>query len=165
MDESLAELGALLSSRQVAALGTIHEGAPYVSAAPFALLEDGSAFIVHVSELAAHTGDMLADPRVSLLILAPEGPKTLPQSIRRLTVLGRASPVEEDSPLHARAKARYLERFPDAEPIFGLGGFSLFKIVPESLRWIGGFAGAQSLGPEALAEAVRSGAAGASISP
>ena len=159
MDESLAELGALLANRQVAALGTIHDGAPYVSAVPFALLEDGSAFVIHVSELAAHTGDMLADPRVSLLVLAPEGPKTQPQSIRRLTVLGRASQVEDDTPLHSRAKARYLERFPDAAPIFDLGGFSLFRIVPESLRWIGGFAGAQTLGSEALVQAVRSGKA------
>ena len=54
MDESIAELGALVGGRQVAALGTLHEGAPYVSAVPFALLEDGSAFIIHVSELAAH---------------------------------------------------------------------------------------------------------------
>jgi heme oxygenase (biliverdin-IX-beta and delta-forming) len=159
MDESIAEMGALLSTRQVAALGTIHEGAPYVSAVPFAFLEDGSAFLVHVSELAAHTHDMLAEPRVSLLLMAPESAETLPQSLPRLTVLGRANRIEEDAPLHARAKARYLERFPDSEQMFGFADFSLFAIVPESLRWIGGFAGAQSLGPEALAEAAQSGKA------
>jgi len=69
MNEALAsQLRQLVMSRSTAALGTLHTGAPYVSMVPFVLLDDASAFIVHVSGLAAHTQDMLADPRVSLLI-------------------------------------------------------------------------------------------------
>ena len=157
MDENLRGLSGLLASRKVAALGTLHGGAPYVSMVPFALLEDGSTFVIHVSELSAHTQDMLADPRVSLLIAQSESAETLPQELARITVLGKASQIDDDSPEHAPAMARYLERFPDSEPMFGFGDFSLFAIRPESLRWIGGFAGAQSLNLEEFAEAVRKG--------
>ena len=157
MDENLVGLRDLLASRKVAALGTLHGGAPYVSMVPFALLGDGSAFLIHVSELSAHTQDMLTDPRVSLLITASESAETLPQELARLTVLGQASQIDEEAAEHAPAKARYLERFPDSEPMFGFGDFSLFAIRPAAFRWIGGFAGAQSLSPEEFAGALRTG--------
>jgi hypothetical protein len=44
----------LLHTQQVAALGTLHEGQPYVSMVPFALLPGGSGFVIHVSQLATH---------------------------------------------------------------------------------------------------------------
>jgi len=153
--EQLRELAELVEGRKVAALGTLHEGAPYVSMVPFALLEDGSAFVIHVSELAAHTQDMLTDPRVSLLITQSESAETLPQSLARVTVLGQAKQIDEESADYARAMARYLARFPDSEPMFGFADFSLFGIRPASLRWIGGFAAAQSLTAEEFAIAVR----------
>ena len=155
MDEDLVGLSDLLSSRKVAALGTLHDGAPYVSMVPFALLEDGSAFLIHVSELSAHTQDMLADPRVSLLIMESESAETLPQELARVTVLGRARQIDESAAEHAPAMARYLDRFPDSAPMFAFADFSLFAIRPETLRWIGGFAAAQSLTPEEFTEAVR----------
>jgi heme oxygenase (biliverdin-IX-beta and delta-forming) len=149
-------LKALLDSRTVAALGTIHQGAPYVSMVPFALLPDGSAFLIHVSELSAHTGDMLAEPRVSLLVMAAETPDLFAQELPRVTILGKAAPVPDPSAKYEAGKARYLERFPDAAPIFELGGFSLFSITPEHVRWIGGFAGAESLTPAEFAQAASS---------
>jgi heme oxygenase (biliverdin-IX-beta and delta-forming) len=156
MDESPdGALKDLIASRRVAALGTLHDGAPYVSMVPFALLPDGSAFLIHVSGLSAHTGDMLKDPRVSLLVIAPESPEHLAQELPRVTILGRAAQVPEPSGEYDTGMARYLERFPDAAPMFQLGDFSLFTITPEHVRWIGGFAGAESLTPEAFAKAVR----------
>ena len=152
-DPALREL---LATRTVAALGTLHDGAPYVSMVPFAILPDGSAFLIHVSELSAHTGDMLKDPRVSLLVMGAEGPGVFAQELPRVTVLGKAEPVADPSPEYDAGKARYLERFPDAEPIFQLGGFSLFTIRPEHVRFIGGFAGAQTLTAEDLQRAARS---------
>jgi putative heme iron utilization protein len=157
MNEELIGLRELVASRKVAALGTLHGGAPYVSMVPFAILENGSAFLIHVSELSAHTQDMLTDPRVSLLITASESGEALPQELARVTVLGQARQIDEEAAEHAPAKARYLTRFPDSEPMFGFADFSLFAIRPEEIRWIGGFAGAQSLTPEEFSEAVRAG--------
>jgi putative heme iron utilization protein len=155
MDENLVALRDLVAGRKVAALGTLHGGAPYVSMVPFSLLEDGSAFLIHVSELSAHTQDMLDDPRVSIMVMQPESAETLPQEVARVTVHGRANRIEESSEEYERGKARYLERFPDSEPMFGFGDFSLFAIRPEAVRWIGGFAGAQSLEPGEFVAAVR----------
>lgn len=156
MDEVLArELRELVTSRTVAALGTLHGGAPYVSMVPYALLPDGSAFIIHVSGLSAHTQDMLDDPRVSLMVMAAETPDALPQELARFTVIGNAAQIPEPSAEYDSAKARYLERFPDSAPIFDLGDFSLFAITPSTVRWVGGFAQAQSLTPESFAGAVR----------
>ena len=158
MADSFAEpLRRLLSGRSIAALGTLHDGAPFVSMVPFALAEDGSAFFVHVSALAAHTRDMLADPRVSLLVVDAESPGAPPQALPRLTVVGTAAQLAADSPERSRARAFYLVRFPDAEPMFDFADFSLFAIRPTSLRWVGGFAQAQSLTPASFAAAVRSG--------
>src|SRR5262249_39789819 len=139
------ELQSLLASRRVASLGTIHEGEPYVSMVPFALRSDGSAFLIHVSGLSAHTEDMLADPRVALLVMDVEKPAMMAQVLARVTVLGTAAQISEPSPEYDAGKLRYLERFPDAEPMFNLGDFSVFAITPTHVRWIGGFAGAQTL--------------------
>jgi putative heme iron utilization protein len=155
MDESLKELRDLVTSRPIAALGTLHEGAPYVSMVPYALLEDGSTFLIHVSELSAHTRDMFGDPRVSLMITARDTEATLPQELARLTIQGKARQIEEPSPEYDLGKATYLKRFPDSSPMFDFADFSLFAITPASLRWIGGFAAAQTLPPEFLAQAVR----------
>jgi putative heme iron utilization protein len=150
------ELRDLIASRRVAALGTLHDGAPYVSMVPFALLPDGSAFLIHVSGLSAHTGDMLKDPRVSLLVMAAEGPELMSQELPRVSILGRATRIPEPSGEYDAGMACYLERFPDAAPMFQLGDFSLFTITPEHVRWIGGFAGARSLTPDSFARAVAS---------
>jgi putative heme iron utilization protein len=153
------ELQTLLAGRRVAALGTLHDGEPYVSMVPFALAPNGSAFLIHVSGLSAHTEDMLANPHVALLVMEVEKPDVMAQELARVTVLGTASQIPEPSPEYDAGKERYLERFPDAEPMFNLGDFSLFAIQPTHVRWIGGFAGAQTLDVETFKKIAR-GAAG-----
>lgn len=150
-DEQASDLRELLVSRLTAALGTLHSGAPYVSMVPFALLVDGSAFVVHVSRLAAHTNDMLANPQVSLLITGPEQPDISPQALPRVTILGTARQISGDAAEYSMAREAYLARFPDAVLIFTLGDFSLFLITPVEVRWIAGFAQARSLSPAAFA--------------
>ena len=57
-----AALMNLLRTQPVASLATLHRGAPAVSMVPFALLPDGTGFVIHVSQLATHTQDMLHNP-------------------------------------------------------------------------------------------------------
>ena len=74
MDATLTRtMRELVLGRSVAALGTLHAGEPLVSMVPYALHGADHNFLIHVSALAAHTRDMLAHPRVSLLITAAEG--------------------------------------------------------------------------------------------
>lgn len=145
----------LIHSRQTAALGTLQRGAPYVSMVPYALRQDGAALIIHVSQLAAHTNDMLVEPRVSILITANEATDTPPQALPRLTIQGLAKPIDTGTEAHASARRAYLEKFPSAEPIFQLGDFSLFAITPTAIRWIAGFGQVHVLTSEKFAETVR----------
>lgn len=153
-DEQAASLRTLVQGRKAGALGTLHAGAPYVSMVPFAILPDASGFVIHVSRLAAHTNDMLADGRVSLLVLSEERADLPAQALPRVTVLGTARPLANDAPEYGAARQAYLDRFPEAAPIFALGDFSLFLIVPEELRWVAGFAQARTVSPAGFRRAM-----------
>jgi hypothetical protein len=152
--EQTEALRQLVQGQRIASLGTLHAGEPYVSMVPFALLPGGSGFVIHVSQLASHTNDMLESPPVSLLVVAPEIPGKPPQATARVTIQGRAEVRADDAPDYAAAREAYLARFPQAASIFELSDFSLFAIRPSSVRFVAGFAQALTLTPEALAMAL-----------
>lgn len=140
-----ATLQSLLAS-PVAALGTLRDGAPFVSMVPVA--PDAGGLLIHVSGLAAHTRDLRADARMSLLFMAPLGADTDPLALPRLTLQGEAEELDRDSAAHADAAQRYLARFPQAEQTLGLGDFAFFLLRPHSGRLVAGFGQALSLGAQ-----------------
>ena len=135
----------LLERQEVAALGTLHNGEPFVSMVPYALVPLGRGFVIHVSRLATHTKDMETHAGVSLLVMDERAPEVPPQALPRVTVQGQAQRCAPDSPLYAHAQQAYLARFPDSAQMFGFADFSLFVIEPRSLRVVGGFAQAWSV--------------------
>ncbi len=137
-----------------AALGTLHDGQPFVSMVPFAVMPDGKGFVIHVSGLAAHTKDMLAHPTVSLLVMAPQSPDVPPQALPRVTVQCEARKIDDDHAFYAAARTAYLQRFPEAEMMMALGDFSFFVLAPLAVRLVGGFAQAASLTPLNLEQAL-----------
>ena len=145
-----AQLKRLLRQRSVAALGTLHAGAPYVSMVPYALAHDGSGLIIHVSRLSSHTKDMRNDPRVSLLVMQEEGGGTSAPALPRASIQGMALELASDAPDLPGFRAAYLERFPEASQLFGFADFSLFKIQPESVRFVAGFAQAHTFSRESF---------------
>lgn len=146
--ESAERLTRLLRERSTAALGTLHAGAPYVSMVPYAIA--GHGFLIHVSRLAAHTKDMLADARVSLLITEASGASS-PLALARVSVQGMAVPIAADDAELPGYRSAYLARFADAEQMFGFADFSLFLIRPASARFVAGFGEAHSLSGESMA--------------
>lgn len=159
MDAELAQrLRAIFEQQEVGSLGTLHDGAPFVSMVPFALLPGGMGFVIHVTALAAHTKDMLADSRVSLMVMADRRADVPAQALARVTVQGDAMPIPGDAPIHALAKATYLARFPQSAQTFELGDFALFAIRPRSLRYVGGFAQAKTITADGFATAMGGGA-------
>lgn len=151
MNAELSEqLSRLVRARTTAALGTLRAGAPFVSMVPYAIAPEGAGFVVHVSELSAHTKDMLSDARVSLLVAEAEGGGKTPLGLMRVSVQGLARRIPSVAPEHAVLKAAYLARFPDAEPMFGFADFSIFLIRPESARFVAGFGQARSLSGESI---------------
>ncbi len=157
MTETAAQLKQLLRARSVAALGTLHAGAPCVSMVPYAIAGDGSGLIIHVSTLASHTKDMRADARVSLLVMQAEGGGTSALALARASIQGTALELAADAPDLPALKAAYLERFPEASQLFGFADFSLFKIQPESVRFVAGFAQAHTFSAESFARILLAG--------
>ena len=150
MTEALARL---LRSRTTAALGTLHAGAPYVSMVPYAIAAEG--FLVHVSTLAAHTKDMLADARVSLLVAEAEGEAKSPLGLERVSVQATAEQLAAGAARLPEFRTAYLARFPDAGQMFGFADFSIFLIRPVSARFVAGFGQAHSLSAESLLQILR----------
>src|SRR5215475_10396944 len=140
----------LIHGRMIAALGTLHQRAPFVSMVTYAVATNGD-FILHVSRLASHTHDMLDDLDVSLLIAESESSGKLPQALARVTFQGRAQMLERDSKKHIDAREVYLSRFPDAASLFEFADFNIFIIKPVSARVIAGFGQAVTITGEDLA--------------
>jgi heme iron utilization protein len=140
----------MLLQQDVAALGTLHNGEPFVSMVPYALLPDGRC-VVHVSRLATHTRDMEQHPVVSLMVLGARPPDAPAQAQPRATLQGEARPCVPDAPDYAVARAAYLARFPESEMMFGFSDFSLFVVAVRSVRFVAGFAQAGSLTADAYA--------------
>ncbi len=142
----------LLRRRSTAALGTLRDGAPFVSMVPYAIAAGGSGFVVHVSKLAAHTRDMLSDTRVSLLVAEAEGGGKSPLALARVSLQGAARRMPSGSPDLSGGRAAYLARFPEAAQMFDFADFSIFLIRPVSVRFIAGFGEAHSLSAATMAQ-------------
>ena len=135
----------LLRSQPIAALGTLHEGEPFVSMVPYALVPELNAFTIHVSSLASHTKDMIQNAAVSLMVTAHARSEDLPQALARATFQCQAQRCTPDEPYYQAAKRSYLLRFPPSEKMFSFGDFSLFTLTPRYMRFIGGFAQATTV--------------------
>lgn len=150
------KLARMLRSSRVAGFGTLRNGAPLVSMVAYLPEEDFSAFYVHVSKLAQHTQDILADPRVGLLISEADDGRPDPQTLARVSILGSAEQVGTGEPGYATIKTRYLARFPQSAPLFSFGDFGIWRIVPRSARFVAGFAQAFNLTPDTLKRVAQS---------
>jgi nitroimidazol reductase NimA-like FMN-containing flavoprotein (pyridoxamine 5'-phosphate oxidase superfamily) len=148
--QSEQTLARLISETRVAALGTLHDGAPNLAMVTYAVAEDFSSFYIHVSKLGKHTADMENDPRVSLLIAETDDHRADPQTLARVSIRGTAEILPRTDPNYSQVKSIYLQRFPEAEQLFSLGDFNIWKITPRGGRFVAGFGRAFNLVPEAL---------------
>jgi putative heme iron utilization protein len=126
----------LLRSLDRAALATTmaasRGGGPYASLVLVATAPDGAPVLL-LSDLAQHSINIAAEPRVALLFDGTAGlaePLTGP----RLTVLGRAERSGDD-----RLRARFLARHPGAALYAGFADFHLYRIAVERAHLIAGF--------------------------
>jgi len=145
MDSNTEATFHALLAQPVAALGTLHDRAPFVSMVPVVPAPDGTGFLIHVSRLAQHTQDLLADGRVSLMFMKRLDTDQDPLALPRLTLQGEAKEIPAGSSVYDSAAEVYLVRFPQAEMTLGLGDFSFFQIQPTSGRLVSGFGRALSL--------------------
>lgn len=148
--QSEQTLAQLIRTTRIAALGTLHDGAPNIAMVAVAFADDFSEFYIHVSKLGKHTRDMEADPRVSLLLTETDDLRADPQTLTRLSLQGTAEMLPRTAPGYERVRNIYLSRFPQAEQFFSLGDFNIWTVRPKGGRFVAGFAQAFNVTPEAL---------------
>lgn len=154
MDAELAsKLAKIIRENRLAALGTLHNGSPFVSMVLVAPGPDFCSFYIHISRLAQHTRDIAADNRVSLLLVEKDEGGIDPQQLARVTLVGRAFEVTSGDTDAPEARNLYLERYPASAPYFTFPDFHLHRITIESGRFVAGFAQTLSLKPEHLRKA------------
>lgn len=112
-------------------------GYPFGSVAPF-ILDHSAQPIILISSIAEHTKNIIANPKVSLLVF--EGDEDL-QANSRLTLIGEAKKVEstEASRDYEYLKSRYLRYFPQSAGYFATHDFSFYRIAIKHARFIAGF--------------------------
>ncbi len=143
-------LAQLLRGQRWACLGTQDKEQPYVSWVAFVAEAGFSGLVLHLSRLAKHTRNLEAEPRVSLALSEPDDGLGDPQQLARLTLQGRIDAVDCDDQRYEELKALYLARLPDAEMMFQFADFSLYRFVPESGRYVEGFASSHAINAEKL---------------
>ncbi len=135
--DALGEAKSLLRRIRAAALATLAppDGTPFATLVNVATGPDGSPILL-MSQLAAHTRQLAADPRLSLL-LAQSGAGD-PLAHPRLTLTGKAEKVTE---LERRAalKARFLARHPKSALYADFGDFAFFHVEIADAHLNGGF--------------------------
>lgn len=114
-------------------------GHPYVSKVGVALDGQGQAIFLF-STLAAHTQDLLADGRCSLLLEAPETTANPLQSARA-TLSGRARRLDGGEAQAAREI--YLARHPSAARYADFGDFAFWALAVDKIHFVGGFGSAR----------------------
>jgi putative heme iron utilization protein len=107
-------------------------GYPFGSVVPYSMDRSGRPVIL-ISSIAQHTRNLLADPRLSLIVAEHDAEDV--QASSRLTLLADAGPLGEDED----AMERYYRLFPQAHGYHRTHDFAFFRLEVVRARYIGGF--------------------------
>jgi hypothetical protein len=123
----------LLREGRSGALATLMPGSgdPYCSLVNVATAADGAPLLL-ISRLAVHTKNVLADPRVSLMI--DERKEGDPLQGARVMLMGTAAATEDPD-----VRRRYLDRQPEAEMFAGFADFAFYRLALKAAHLVAGF--------------------------
>jgi heme iron utilization protein len=108
-------------------------GYPFGSVVPFCLDRSGAPIIL-IADIAQHTKNIKADPRVSLIVFDRSASDL--QANGRLTLVADAGLIDADDD---DTPERYYRLFPDSRGYHRTHGFQFWRLQPRRLRFIGGF--------------------------
>ncbi len=135
----------LLLGEYQAVLSTISvdmQGYPFGSVVPYSLDRQGQPVIL-ISDIAQHTKNIIADPRVSIICLEQAADDQ--QAAGRVTLLADAEKIPASD---ADAIWRYYSFFPHSRDYHKTHGFDFYRLKPRKIRFIGGFGRIHWLQPE-----------------
>ena len=137
----------LLREGRSGALATLIPGSgdPYCSLVNIATAADGAPLLL-ISRLAVHTKNVLADPRVSLMI--DERKPGDPLQGARVMLMGTAAASDDPG-----VRRRCLDRQPEAEMFAGFADFAFYRMTLKAVHLVAGFGRIVDLAPrEVLTE-------------
>jgi len=108
-------------------------GYPFGSITPYIITEEGD-LAIFISQLAEHTHNIQANPKVSLTIFEPADSET-PSAKPRITCLANAQRSEDEKQL----RIDYLKQFPDSAIILDLPDFQFYLLKLVKIRLVAGF--------------------------
>jgi heme iron utilization protein len=132
----------LLREGRTGALATLMPGAgdPYCSLVNVATAADGAPLLL-ISRLAVHTKNVLADPRVSLMI--DERKEGDPLQGARIMLMGTTAVTADPD-----ARRRYLERQPEASMFADFADFAFYRVAVKAAHLVAGFGRIVDLKPD-----------------
>lgn len=128
----------LVSLISIATLSTVsrrHPGFPFGSLMPFALDQAGRPIFL-ISSMAMHTQNLKSDSRCSLFVVQPSTDGD-PLGAARATLIGHAEPIPENET--ASARETYVARHENSRYWIDFPDFSLYRLHPVDLYYVGGF--------------------------
>ncbi|MBX3721966.1 MAG: pyridoxamine 5'-phosphate oxidase family protein [Turneriella sp.] len=149
-----SQMAALVGSRESLLLASVAaDGTPHASYAP-TVPGEGGKYYVHVSELAKHFHNLSTDGRVSALIIEDEKDAANIFARKRLTLEGRATEIDKESPLWAEVMDRFTKKFGAffEQSLRHLKDFHTFELSFDSGTLVLGFGSAFRLTGEELGQ-------------
>ncbi len=146
LNERANALQELLGSQQTLLLSTATlSGIPDISYAPF--VRDGSGcFYVFISELAAHTDNLLTNPQVSVMFVRPESESNNLFARERAIFDCSVKEIDRiDDCYSTQLKALQIQFGEIVGVLRTLSDFHLFALTPMSGRYVAGFGQAYTI--------------------
>lgn len=109
---------------------------PLGSVTPYVLTEEGDVIIL-ISDIAIHTRNVKANPRVGFTVFDMESSHK--QASSRVMLIGDASVVKEGDTGYETVSEKYFTFFPMARNYFKAHGFDFWRIRPNHVHFIQGF--------------------------
>lgn len=140
----------LIDNHQWAALATLGKNGPEASWVAYVAEPDWSGFLINISRLAAHTRNLLQDPRASLTVSETEKAGYDPQQLTRLMMDGSVAIIPKTATDYQMSVQRYQVSLPLSKRLFEFSDFMLMRFRPFRIRFVGGFAQSYTLSPAVL---------------
>ncbi|MFN3704663.1 MAG: pyridoxamine 5'-phosphate oxidase family protein [Thermoflexales bacterium] len=150
MTKDLGVVREFIRRYRQATLAVCERGEPLTAMVAYVPTADCSAVFIQLSNLSPHKRMLLANPRCSVLIAAPDDGRAEVLSLPRVTLQGHAFKLDKGDPEYAQSRSYVLERMPSSAVLFSLPDFDLFRITFTEGRFIGGFGQAFAFSVEML---------------
>jgi heme iron utilization protein len=140
LTERANALQELLASQQTLLLSTASvSDVPDLSYAPF-VRDQAGCFYIFVSELAAHTANLLANPKASVMFIRPESESRNLFARERAVFNCKAREISRHEEIHTTQLTALQDKFGEVVSLLrSLSDFHLFALSPESGRYVAGF--------------------------